>query len=379
MAPVLRPAVSSLRSPHYRSSGAFLQTLRERVDRHFEEAGCDPRSAPWAAGRTLAAALWVGLSLAALLAAVGTAWAPAAALCLGFAAAAYTMVVLHDAVHGSLFRSAAWNRRVGHSAGLLGLDANWWRVKHNRLHHAYTNIPGADNDIEKAPLLRLSPHQPHRPHHHLQHVYAWLCYPFLHAAMVLAGVRFTLTGKVGDRSCGRPRGAELAWSVATRSAGVLFFLVLPLVARPDATPWPFFGWLALASGTYGMVLSCVFQVEHCVETSAFPARDPLTGLVPADWAVCQVGGTANVATGSRWLTAYTGGLNHHIEHHLMHRVSHAHYPAIAPIVRQTCREFGLPYVAYPSYRAALAAHGRHLRNLGRAARSPASAPAPRSP
>ncbi len=48
-----------------------------------------------------------------------------------------------------------------------------------------------------------------------------------------------------------------------------------------------------------------------------------------------------------------------VVHHLFPNVCHTHYPAIAPIVLDTCREFGIPYHVYPSVRPrARAAPGR---------------------
>jgi linoleoyl-CoA desaturase len=60
-----------------------------------------------------------------------------------------------------------------------------------------------------------------------------------------------------------------------------------------------------------------------------------------------------------------GGLNYQVEHHLFPRIAHRHYPAIAPIVQEVCREFGVPYHSHASVRAALASHWRFLRRLGR--------------
>jgi len=39
-----------------------------------------------------------------------------------------------------------------------------------------------------------------------------------------------------------------------------------------------------------------------------------------------------------------------VVHHLFPGISHTHYPAIAPIVLQTCKEFGVPYKVYPTVR-----------------------------
>ena len=48
-----------------------------------------------------------------------------------------------------------------------------------------------------------------------------------------------------------------------------------------------------------------------------------------------------------------GGLNYHIEHHLFPTVSHTHLPKITPVLKKTCAEFGIPYVAKASVFAAL--------------------------
>jgi linoleoyl-CoA desaturase len=65
------------------------------------------------------------------------------------------------------------------------------------------------------------------------------------------------------------------------------------------------------------------------------------------------------------LNWYVGGLNYQIEHHLFPHMCHLLYPKIAPIVRATCQEFGLPYRSYPTFRAALKNHWRSLREFGR--------------
>lgn len=40
-----------------------------------------------------------------------------------------------------------------------------------------------------------------------------------------------------------------------------------------------------------------------------------------------------------------------VVHHLFPNICHTHYPAIAPIVIDTCREFEIPYKIFPNVRA----------------------------
>ena len=53
-----------------------------------------------------------------------------------------------------------------------------------------------------------------------------------------------------------------------------------------------------------------------------------------------------------------------IEHHLFPRICHVHYPALAPPVVETCREFGLRYVAHEMLLWGVVSYSRWLRRMG---------------
>ena len=113
-----------------------------------------------------------------------------------------------------------------------------------------------------------------------------------------------------------------------------------------------------------MALSVVFQLAHCVEEAAFPMPRPDTGRMERAWAAHQFETTVDFARGSRLLSWFIGGLNFQIEHHLFPRICHVHYPAIAPLVEETCREFGLRYMAHETFLAGVVSHFRWLRRMG---------------
>jgi fatty acid desaturase len=56
--------------------------------------------------------------------------------------------------------------------------------------------------------------------------------------------------------------------------------------------------------------------------------------------------------------------NAQVTHHLYPGVSQYHYPAIAPIIKQTCKEYGIEYKCLPTFAAAFHAHIKHLKNMG---------------
>ena len=115
----------------------------------------------------------------------------------------------------------------------------------------------------------------------------------------------------------------------------------------------------------GLTFSVTFQLAHTLEGNTFPLPDHDTGGIDNEWAIHQVETTANFAPGNSLAAWYLGGLNFQIEHHLFPEICHMHYPQISKIVKETCRDFSIAYVSYPTVRSAIAGHYRFLRTLGR--------------
>ena len=95
---------------------------------------------------------------------------------LGLTIASIGFNVMHDACHGS-YSSKKWlNNTLGLTLNAIGGNAFFWKQKHNILHHTYTNIEGADDDIAQSKLLRQSPTQKWMPIHQYQHIYLTVAY-----------------------------------------------------------------------------------------------------------------------------------------------------------------------------------------------------------
>ena len=77
---------------------------------------------------------------------------------------------------------------------------------------------------------------------------------------------------------------------------------------------------------------------------------------------CQT--SVNWSSGSVFWNHFSGGLCHQIEHHLFPGICHTNYVHIHPVVRDTCKEFGVPYQSEPSLYVAYFKMLRHLRSLG---------------
>jgi len=110
---------------------------------------------------------------------------------------------------------------------------------------------------------------------------------------------------------------------------------------------------------HSLTMSVLFSVNHLTDT-VFPEKD----FHERDWAKLQVMTSSNFAMDSmlwRWIA---GGLNYQIEHHLFPSLNHMHLPYIQPIVKQTCKQFGVPYVVYDSLWSALISYTHHLQRMG---------------
>jgi linoleoyl-CoA desaturase len=299
-----------------------------------------------------------------LLVFVATTWWQALLLSIALALAivAIGFNVMHDASHQA-YSGRLWvNRIMAASLDLVGGSSYFWHWKHNVFHHTFVNVFGYDTDINLAGLGRLTPHHRHAWIHRWQHWYVW----FLYGVMVLKwhfydDFRLALTSRMGAHRFPRPRG----WQWVVFFGGKLAFFTLafgvPLALHPAAFVAAFYVTTAVVVGA---VLAAVFQLAHCVEGVAFPV-DRVAGRIDKPWAVHQVETSVDFARGSRAACWLLGGLNFQIEHHLLSRICHVNYPAIAPLVEQTCRDFGVEYRHNPSFLAALRSHYRWLREMGR--------------
>ena len=86
-----------------------------------------------------------------------------------------------------------------------------------------------------------------------------------------------------------------------------------------------------------------------------------------DWGEIQVRGSGNHSTSDSFIdtmiTTCWGGMNYQIEHHLFPSMSHVHYPMISPIVKETCKEFQIPYNSNQTWTGALLSYYGFIKKL----------------
>jgi linoleoyl-CoA desaturase len=308
--------------------------------------------------------LWFGASYGLLVFAAATWWQGVLLACsLALATAGIGFSVQHDANHRAYSKRRSVNSVMGATLDLLGASSYYWHWKHNVLHHSYTNLAGADDDINFLPFARLAPGQPRYWIHAYQHVYLWVLYGFLGPKWhLIDDFKGALSGSVAGNRYPRPRGWNLFRLIAGKAAFFGWAIVIPMLFHRW---WLVLVFYAATSFVLGLALAIVFQLAHCVEEASFPDHTVVEGHVKNGWATHQIQTTVDFAQGNRWLTWYVGGLNFQIEHHLFPTICHVHYPRIARIVRAACADFGLRYSANERLTGALRSHWRWLRSMGR--------------
>ncbi|MGE5506178.1 MAG: fatty acid desaturase family protein [Actinomycetota bacterium] len=355
---------SGIQRLQFASDLTFQKALTRRVDEYFATTGRRRRDC-WQLYLKTAIILVCFVTLYWLLVFVAwTLWQGLAlTAALGLVTAAIGFNIQHDGGHQS-YSDRRWvNRLMAWTMDLIGSSSYRWHWKHSVIHHMYVNISGYDGDMYMGPLGRLAPHQPRRWYHRWQHLYLWPIYGLIAFKMQLVDdFRFIFTGRLDQHRIPRPTRGALLTFLAGRAAFAAWAFVIPSLWHPFGVVLFFY---FIGTVVLGTTVVLVFMIPHLQAEADFPLPRPGTEAMASSWAVHQARVTVDFARGNRFLTWFIGGLNYHKEHHLFPLICHINYPHIAPLVEQTCREFGLPYNSYPSFAAGIVAHYRWLRRMGR--------------
>lgn len=345
------------------SDNTFFQSVKRSVDIYFKTQKLK-RTGNW----RLYLKAWIlipaaiGIYLFLLLGHYTGLMGILASVFLGLTLVCIAFNVMHDACHSSYSGKKWINNIMGLSMNALGSNAFLWKIKHNIIHHTFTNIDGIDDDIANGPLLRQCVTQKWLPMHRFQFLYMFVLYSFSTLSWMLRyDYVIYFTKKINSTTINRIDLKQHVIFWASKLFYAFFYMLMPIY---------FLGWQPWLIGflivhiTMGLTLSVVFQLAHVVEKTAFDVAGETRRVIDSEWAVHEIRTTADFAPENRIISWLVGGLNFQLEHHLFPQISHIHYPAISKIVRQQCELFGLPYNYYPTAWQAIYSHIRLMRKLG---------------
>lgn len=282
----------------------------------------------------------------------------------GLGMAGIGMGVMHDAIHGSYSKNKRINTLLGYSFNLIGANAAIWKIQHNVLHHTFTNIDHADDDLNAPFFLRFSPHAKHYWVHQYQHIYIWFFYMISTLSWITTKdfvrlKRFRDMGFLDKKNEYEKTLVSMAvWKLLYYS----YALILPIIMLPFAWWIILLAFLSMHFVT-GMLVSIVFQIAHIMPVNEFPLPND-KGMMKDDWYGHQFATTSNFSPNSKLLFWLIGGLNYQVEHHVLPDVCHVHYKDLTKIVSETALEFGMPYNVKKSIGHAIWDHTKMLRMLG---------------
>ena len=344
----------------------FSKSLKSRVNSYFKDNGISPRANSTMVIKSLVATvLYFSIYFIILFSGITNLtfifglW-----MLLGAAQAFIGTSVMHDVLHGSLTKNKLLNFGLQIPVIAIGVEPTIWKLQHNVLHHTYTNIEHADEDIASRYVLRMTENQPRRWFHKYQHYYVTFLYSLLTIIWMTAKdfIKLGKYYKTGLVSSKKEAFKTLLNIILHRAIFYFTFLVLPIYVL-DFPPLLVVAMFVSMLMVSGVVLSIIFQLAHVVEDCVTLDQDE--EKINENWSVHQLMTTSNFAVDNKIITYLFGGLNYQVEHHLFPNICHVHYPAISKIVKATAQEYGIPYHCQNTFGSALKSHYAQLKELGR--------------
>ncbi len=254
--------------------------------------------------------------------------------------------IIHDAVHGTIFRKRWANRLFVHFFDLMGANSFIWEVRHIRFHHNYPNVNGWDTDIEQSKIFRVFPDGEYSPFHKYQHIYLPLLYPFYLANWLLVrDFKDFFDRKKTVRKLIHIPAVEYVKLFAFKLFFFFYILVLPKLML-GITWLQVITAFAIMLFTASLFSLIALLTPHANTESSFPVPDENNQL-PGSWMMHMLLTTNDITPDNFFTRFFMGCFNYHIVHHLFPNVNHVYYPEITRLLKEYSRTYNLPYREFP--------------------------------
>ncbi len=339
----------------FNENKTFESELHQRVNRYFEAGGKSRTATPGVYIKGLFIGIvYVTVYLFLVLKADQLWEGIAGSVLLGFALVGIGTNIQHDGSHGAFSKRRWINRGMAMTVDFIGASSYFWRWKHNRIHHPFTNVFQFDTDINFGILARMAPAARRYWFHRWQHWYIWAFY----VLMVMKWQFFDdfysfFRGRLGNHRIPRPAGPDLLVFLLGKILFFTYAFVIPLLFHPIGHVVPFY---LISTGIAGLTLSMIFVLPHCCEDAVFPLPINNSDTMETPRAIHQVRVTVDFDRWNQVTTSFAGGLNYHREHHPFPGVCHVHYRKIAGIIDRLCDETGVAHKEHRTYFDGLASH-----------------------
>lgn len=281
---------------------------------------------------------------------------------MGFLVVSILFAVGHDSVHNAVSTNPKVNYAMGYIWNFFGVSSYFWRLKHNVSHHAFTNIPGSDADLDQTKLLRLNPMAPRLSMHKYQHIYAMIIYSILGPyILIVRDFKMLKEKKFGNRVLDKHPLSEILIIIFSKIWFLSFMIWIPKevagMTWAAAIGWAFV--MFFMAGIFTAIISFPVHVTYDSDY-ALPNDD---GMVEMDFMTHQMLTTVDYSAENKFIHWFFGGINTHVVHHMFPSVNHMHYYHLTKLVKETAKKHDLRYVN-KSFDTVMKDHLMFLKELG---------------
>lgn len=270
--------------------------------------------------------------------------------------------LIHDAVHGCLFRQKWLNHLYVHFFDFMGANSYVWKLRHTRLHHNFANVMGWDSDIEQSPLARIFPHEVPVNKHRYQHIYLPLLYPLYLANWLLVRDfkdyfnKKKIIWKIADL----PR-LEYVKLFLFKAIFLTYVLIVPWLVL-KVSFWQVLGGFCVLLFSASIFSLMVLLSPHANTYAQFPLPNEQQQM-DHTWFMHQLLTTNDVSHHNWFVRYFMGSFNFHVIHHLFPNLCHVHYPRVTAELCRLAQQHNLPYRSHPLLHT-LKAHYLLLKHNG---------------
>lgn len=250
--------------------------------------------------------------------------------------------LIHDAVHGVIFKSRWLNDIYVHLFDFLGANSYIWKIRHIRLHHSFPNVMNWDSDFEQSPIVRIFPQSEYKSFHRYQYIFLPFLYPlYLFNWLLVRDFKDFFKEDVLVKKVAQIPTIEYFKLFFFKTIFFTYLIVIPKYVLD-------LPWMTVVNGFVVLVFTSsilsllVLLSPHANIHSDFPEPDVNLGM-PYSWLEHQLRCTNDVSNDNFFIRFFMGSFNYHIAHHLFPDVAHIYYPEITPIIQKFAEENSLSY------------------------------------
>jgi linoleoyl-CoA desaturase len=262
--------------------------------------------------------------------------------------------VMHDILHFAIFKNPIYNLTFGKIVQCFMLwNGSLWLKHHLVNHHSFT---GSNNKLYQDPdYITFEPlYKKYKDGKSIlinkpSYIYFIITsiIPGMYVGQMIIYLKWIIKGKMWRMKL--PNNFEI-------ETYEKFFYLLNLYILSHLNIYALISYFIALNITYSINIIGDHDTYETYINSIDSKYEKIT-----DWGAKQVIESGNWC--DKIWCFFFGGINYQIEHHLFPNVHHAHYPAISKIVKETCKEFDIPYIHHKTIFNVITSYYKKIKML----------------